>query len=165
MKILITSLLLTVSTLGLLADNTNPLISASTRKSCVATKFFDGDTIHVLLKGDEKATAVRLYGIDSPEKEQDYGATSEARLKELIKNKPLEIEIKGTDNHKRPLVVVFFNGNNINLQMLREGMAWHYDRYDATPEYVAAHDEAKLHKRGLWINDKAISPEDFRHKK
>lgn len=165
MKYIIISLLATFSSLGILADETNSPSSVSTRKSCVATKFFDGDSIHVLLKGEEKSISVRLYGIDAPEKEQDYGATAEARLKELIRNKPIEIEIKGTDNHKRPLVVVFFNGNNINLQMLREGMAWHYDRFDSTPEFSAAHEEAKLHKRGLWINDKAISPEEFRHKK
>ena len=135
------------------------------RRDGLAVRFFDGDSIHVHFKGDPKPVMARLYGIDAPEKDQDYGLTASARLRELIKDKPLEFEIRGTDSHKRLLVVVYYNGLNVNLQMLREGLAWHYDRFDGSPDFAAAHQEAKTHKRGLWINSKAISPEEFRHKK
>lgn len=155
----------TLATVLLQAAETNSIPSSIFKQHAVAISVFDGDSATLRVSGSDNKLTVRLYGIDAPELQQDYGKTASARLRELILQKPIEIVSKGLDNKKRPLVVIYCNGQDINLEMLREGMAWHYDRFDHTPEYEAAHAEAKEHKRGLWINDNAIHPEDFRHKK
>lgn len=155
----------TFTTVFLHAAETNSIPALVVKQHAVAISVYDGDSATLRFSGEETKTTTRLYGLDAPELEQDYGKTAFARLRELILQKPLEIHVKGLDNKKRPLVVIYCNGKDINLEMIREGMAWHYDRYDNTPEYETAHKEAKEHKRGLWINNNAISPEDFRHKK
>ena len=50
--------------------------------SAKVIKISDGDTITVL-SGKEQ-TKVRLYGIDAPEKKQDYGQRSKQFLASLI---------------------------------------------------------------------------------
>jgi len=163
-----TLLCIATAALGLaiaFADETKTSTSVVEKRHAVATSVYDGDSVTLRFEGEDAKIKTRLYGIDAPEQQQDYGKTASARLRELINQKPLEVVVKGLDNKKRPLVVIYCNGKDINLEMIREGMAWHYDRYDNTPEYEATHKEAKEHKRGLWINDDAIHPETFRHPK
>lgn len=49
--------------------------------------------------------------------------------------------------------------------MLRAGFAWHYKRYDKSPEYAAAELEARQNRRGLWVDSNPTPPEQFRHRK
>ena len=67
-------------------------------------KISDGDTITVL-SGKEQ-TKVRLYGIDAPEKKQDYGQKSRQFLASLIAGQVVEVEPKGKDRYKRTLGIV-----------------------------------------------------------
>ena len=56
------------------------------------------------------------------------------------------------------------NGNDINLAMLQAGLAHHYKRYDNSPAYAAAENEARQNRRGLWSDPNPIPPEQFRHR-
>ena len=67
--------------------------------SAKVIKISDGDTITVL-SGKEQ-TKVRLYGIDAPEKKQDYGQKSRQFLASLIAGQVVEVEPKGKDRYKR----------------------------------------------------------------
>ena len=60
-------------------------------------KISDGDTITVL-SGKEQ-TKVRLYGIDAPEKKQDYGQKSRQFLASLIAGQVVEVVPKGKDTN------------------------------------------------------------------
>jgi len=51
---------------------------------------------------------------------------------------------------------------DVNLLMVKEGMAWHYGHFDKTPEYIEAQKSAQLDKRGLWADDKLVNPYDWR---
>lgn len=62
-------------------------------------KISDGDTITVL-SGKEQ-TKVRLYGIDAPEKKQDYGQKSRQFLASLIAGQVVEVVPKGKDTNAR----------------------------------------------------------------
>ena len=84
----------------------------------------DGDTITVL-SGKEQ-TKVRLYGIDAPEKKQDYGQRSKQFLASLIAGQMVEIEPKGKDRYKRTLGIIHYKGQDINAQMVLNGYAWAY---------------------------------------
>lgn len=122
------------------------------------TRVLDGDTLET---SDKKR--VRLWGIDAPEKGQPYADESRARLKALCEGKKLRLLTKGTDQHDRILAVVYADASNVNMQMVIEGMAWHYAYYAPDEKNLeAAQRAAKLSRKGLWQDDNPVNPYDFR---
>ena len=126
-------------------------------------KVFDGDTI--LVEGLNKAygspATIRLAGIDSPEKAgrdgqpgQPLADRSKAYLSNLIQRKKVQIDPVGLDPYGRTVAVVYQDGENINLKMLRNGMAEVYRGKfpEGIPkaDYWAAESDAKRDKAGIW---------------
>ncbi|MGL4873049.1 MAG: thermonuclease family protein [Cetobacterium sp.] len=126
-------------------------------------KVADGDTITVL-KGEEKVR-VRFYGIDAPEKKQEYGIKSLDVLKKMIDGKVVEINQKDKDQYGRVVGEVYFEGKNLNLYMLESGHVWWYKQYSkGESEYSAAEANAKENKLGLWKESNPTPPWEFRRK-
>ena len=121
----------------------------------------DGDTITVL-NGKEQ-TKVRLYGIDAPEKKQDYGQKSRQFLASLIAGQVVEVEPKGKDRYKRTLGIIHYKDQDINAQMVLNGYAWAYVKYSII--YVDQEKTARENKRGLWQSSEPTPPWEWRHKK
>lgn len=134
-----------------------PLISLTAEQSKVI-KISDGDTITVL-SGKEQ-TKVRLYGIDAPEKKQDYGQRSKQFLASLIAGQVVEVEPKGKDKYKRTLGIIHFKGQDINAQMVLNGYAWAYVKYSRI--YVDQEKTARENKRGLWQSNDPTPPWQWR---
>lgn len=125
-------------------------------------KIADGDTITIQTLNNERIK-VRLYGIDAPEKKQDYGIKSLDVLKELSYGKTVDVEVKEKDRYGRTVGIVFLNGEEINLKMIETGNAWHYKKYaKEKANYSNAEAEARKSKLGLWNSDKQISPWEYR---
>lgn len=117
----------------------------------------DGDTFK---SGD---TRVRLWGIDAPEKGQPYADKARARLKELIEGKAVRLEWKDRDQYSREVAIVYAGSTNINLQMVKEGLAWHYAYFAPDARDLAAAEKAARKKRkGLWADDEPVNPYEFR---
>ena len=114
----------------------------------------DGDTITVL-SGKEQ-TKVRLYGIDAPEKKQDYGQRSKQFLASLIAGQIVEVEPKGKDRYKRTLGIIHFKGQDINAEIVLNGYAWAYVKYSRI--YVDQEKTARENKRGLWQSSNPTPP-------
>ena len=121
-------------------------------------KISDGDTITVL-SGKEQ-TKVRLYGIDAPEKKQDYGQRSKQFLASLIAGQVVEVEPKGKDRYKRTLGIIYHKGQDINAQMVLNGYAWAYVKYSRI--YVNQENTARENKRGLWQSSNSTPPWEWR---
>lgn len=121
----------------------------------------DGDTF----KLPDNKTRVRLWGIDAPEKGQPYADVARDRLKELCEGKSVQLEIKDTDQYGRKVAIVWMGKTNINLQLVREGLAWHYAYFapDAN-ELADAQKAARKARLGLWADDSPTNPYDFRKK-
>lgn len=133
-------------------------------------KVSDGDTIWI---ADEsgKRTKIRMNKIDAPEMNQPFGKESADRLAALVLGKYITLESSGKDQYGRSLDVVFVETNttthakmDVNLQLVKEGLAWHYYT-DHTPEYTNAENEAKAKKIGLWGGDNPINPYQWRKMK
>ena len=107
---------------------------------------------------------IRLYGIDAPESRQAFGQKSKQHLSSLVFGKDVRVAYKSRDKYGRILGTVYVDGLDVNLEMLRAGLAWHYKRYDKSPAYAAAESEARAAKRGLWPAPNPIQPEDYRHR-
>ena len=107
---------------------------------------------------------IRLYGIDAPESHQAFGQKSKHHLSSLVFGKDVRVAYKSRDKYGRILGTVYVDGKDVNLEMIRAGLAWHYKRFDSTPAYAAAESEARQNRRGLWSDPNPIPPEQFRHR-
>ena len=65
----------------------------------------------------------------------------------------------------RILGIIFLGDIDINLQMVKDGCAWHYKHFDKTQSYADAESEARAAKRGLWASGDAINPYQWRKSK
>ena len=141
------------------AENIPHVPAGQAAITCVCLKVQDGDTF----KLQDNKTRVRLWGIDAPEKGQAYADESRARLKELCEGKAVRLEIKDTDQYGRKVAVVWLGKKNINLQMVEEGLAWHYAYFAPDAKNLAAAEKAaRKARRGLWQDKNPVNPYEFR---
>ncbi len=130
----------------------------------------DGDTI-TLLDTTQTQHKIRLTGIDAPEKAQAFGQISKKTLSNLIYNKEVQISWQKRDRYHRILGKVLLNGQDICLEQVKRGMAWHYKKYqrdqslDDQKLYSDAEANARASRLGLWTEANPIEPSVFRHKK
>lgn len=130
-------------------------------------KVVDGDTVHVLAAGNSKVTT-RLAGIDSPERGQAFGKAAGKFLAKKVSQKTVCIEGNKRDRYGRLVGVVKLNGEDINLEMIKAGYAWHYKKYQSeqTKEdrilYAEAERKARSELLGLWSEPNPINPSDWR---
>lgn len=99
--------------------------------------------------------------MDAPENGQPYGDKSKEYLSSLIAGKTVVIDMKGTDQYKRILGVVYLGDTNINAEMIRAGYAWNY-KYSKDKYYIKLQEKAKAEKKGLWKDKNAIDPWEWR---
>lgn len=130
----------------------------------------DGDTLEVL--DDSAAThRVRLAYIDAPEHDQPYGLRARQHLAGLVFGQQVELVVHGQDKYGRTLADVFRGRDDVGAAQLQAGLAWHYVYYarkqqdgDAYRHYQALEQQARLAQLGLWQDDQAVAPWDFRRK-
>ena len=138
-------------------------------------RVFDGDTVKS--NGHGIDIKVRLAGIDAPEifrKTRDpgksYGNKAKKYLTGLILNRVVDIKGYGFCPYNRILGVIFLDRKNINLEMVKQGLAVVYSGrqprgFDITP-YREAEMEARKAGRGMWSRGgKYISPKEWRERK
>ena len=95
---------------------------------------YDGDTLRVTRENEE--LKIRLCGIDAPEIKQPLGIEARDYLRSLVKwgdGNILLLPIE-QDRYGRTVAEVYVRDSkntavNLNMQLLRDGYAWHYERY------------------------------------
>lgn len=128
-------------------------------------KIADGDTF-TLLTDDNQQVKVRLYGIDCPERSQDFGQVARQKLSDLIFGGKVYVIEKDIDRYKRTIGIVYNQDQiNANEAMLQAGLAWHYKTYDKNPEWAQMEENARAQKIGLWSQPNPTPPWDWRKKK
>jgi micrococcal nuclease len=117
-----------------------------------AVRILDGDTIDVL-DGNNESHRIRLYGIDAPEKAQDFGQVAKRFTSDLVAGKQVSVEILDTDKYGRSVGVVRVGNVVVNAELLRTGNAWLYTKYcreDFCRNWSRIEQAAKSAKQGLW---------------
>ena len=119
----------------------------------------DGDTIRVEL--DEQETAVRLIGIDTPERDgpytsrECYGEEASRFTHDSLGGRTVELEfdVERTDRFGRTLAYVWLDGALFNERIVRSGYAV-VTTFPPNVRYVerftAAQRRARDEERGLW---------------
>ena len=130
----------------------------------------DGDTI-VVLDASKVQHKIRLTGIDAPERSQAFGTKSKEHLSDLVAGKSVVVDYSKYDRYQRILGKVLVGGEDVNLEQVEAGLAWHYKKYqgEQTPadrvEYSDAELEARRLKIGLWHDPNPIPPWEYRQAK
>lgn len=121
----------------------------------------DGDTIEIL--EEKRTTRVRLYGVDAPEKNQDYGSRARQFTSDLVFGKNVQLIEKGKDRYGRVIGIVMLpDGRSLNEELVRNGFAWYYRDYAKDPVLEQLEADARQDRRGLWEMPEPIAPWDFR---
>jgi micrococcal nuclease len=163
------------SLFGLILLLVTSLLLISTRSSaaqCKVTYVFDGDTL--LCRLSDISIKIRLVGIDAPETSnnkagtgQRFGQQAKKYLAKRVLNRSVVIKGYGLDTYNRILGELFINNKNVNLEMIRMGLADVYkgelpEGFDPVP-FIAAEKEAKEKLKGIWsLGDRYVSPSKWR---
>jgi endonuclease YncB( thermonuclease family) len=127
----------------------------------------DGDTITVL-DAKHQQLRVRIGGIDAPERRQAFSKQSTEHLSSMVRRQIVRVEWHKKDRYGRLVGTVYVKGQDVGLEQVRAGLAWHYKRYDKeqTPEermrYADAETDARAHRIGLWQDKQPVPPWDWR---
>lgn len=149
-------------------------VSAAIDKSHFkVTKVFDGDTVEV--QGEDLEFRIRMVAIDAPEtggsknKGQPYSQKAKQVLRQLIQGKQVRLKQYGTGGYNRILAEIFSQGSNVNLIMVRQGLAEVYrgkfpKNLDPAP-YRNAEADARRRRSGIWSQGQSYkSPKTWRKK-
>lgn len=130
----------------------------------------DGDTVTVL-DASNTQWKIRLMGIDAPEKKQAFGNKSKESLSALVFNKQVSVDFNKKDKYGRTVGKIIVNGVDANLEQIKAGLAWHYKKYqneqsvDDRSIYAQAEEQARVEKRGLWLDTDPTPPWEWRKSK
>ncbi|MBQ2869416.1 MAG: thermonuclease family protein [Akkermansia sp.] len=125
----------------------------------------DGDSLTLELPDGERVR-VRLYGIDAPEKDQDFALPARKKLTRLVYDKPVRVEVQDIDKYGRYVGKVYAGARYVNRFMLKEGLAWLYRHYAADDAVLAeAEARARAAARGIWTTASPLRPRIFRSEK
>lgn len=114
----------------------------------------DGDTIEV------HGARIRLHGVDSPEGRQSCdlngkqwrcGTAAANALADRIARRPVTCEQQDVDRYGRIVAICDVGGDDLGGWMVRQGWALAYRHYSKA--YIAAEDEARVKRRGLWVSE------------
>jgi endonuclease YncB( thermonuclease family) len=121
----------------------------------------DGDTF--TLQVEDRKIKVRLQGIDCPERDQAFGKQAGDFIRDRVGGERVEVRKLGVDPYDRVLGEVFFENDNLNKELLKNGFAWWYEQHAPDrSDYRELQREARAEKRGLWSDVHAIAPWEFR---
>ena len=125
-------------------------------------KIADGDTFTLLVDGHDQYK-IRLDGIDCPEKRQNFSKKATQYLSSMIWEQTVTVKVSTKDRYGRYIGKVSTPAiADVNLEMIKAGYAWHYKEYNDDPVYADAEAKAREQKKGLWLEDNPIYPQDFR---
>lgn len=125
----------------------------------------DGDTFEVLYNGQPEK--VRLADIDCPEKQQPFGNNARQYASQLCFGKTVTVTSSGKrDRYGRVVgTITTQEGVNVNEELVKSGLAWHYKAYSKNDTLSFFQNEAKAQRLGLWQDKNPVAPWNWRKHK
>jgi micrococcal nuclease len=136
----------------------------------------DGDTCNLdqphtecLIKGKKprKYQAIRFWGIDAPELDQEYGKEARDFLELLVYGRDIQLDCSGCDRERKVCKVQAqwqpheHSWIHVNRAMVQRGWAWDAPDY-SKGEFADVQVEAKSSKSGLWQIPNPVDPYEWR---
>lgn len=136
-----------------------PIISLADQYRVI--RVVDGDTIVVNYQG--KYEKLRFLCVDTPESVHSdekqnisMGKVASDYTKERLTGKYVDLEFEGPfrGRYGRLLAYVFVDGENFNLELVRQGLSPYYTKYGLSQKYDQEFREAeryaRKHKLNIW---------------
>jgi len=120
----------------------------------------DGNTLEVFT-GENETYKIFLFGIDSPELEQEYGDKAKRFLEKLILDKNVEVQIQGKDRLGNRLGIILIDGEDLREKLLEAGLAWTSER-NPIESFETIKEKSKEKRKGLWKETEPTPPWIFR---
>lgn len=115
----------------------------------------DGDSF-IARAIDGREIRVRIAAIDAPEREQAGGEAARQWLQARLQGHDVRLDGYKTDRYGRLVSNVFRGPDDVGLDMVRQGLAWHNRPWaheqslEARARYAQAELAARHERRGLW---------------
>lgn len=124
-----------------LTEEKTPLITSQ------VIRVIDGDTIET-----DNGLIVRLKGINTPEKNEDYYQNAKEFLEKLTLNKTIQIENHGIDKYQRTLGYIYTEKELVNSRVIKAGLAtsYYYEEDSHFNEILEAENIARESGLNLW---------------
>lgn len=143
-------------------------VSAAQAWTGMVVRVSDGDSITVRTD-DGVSHKLRLYGVDSPEINQDWGKAAKKTAFTHAINRTVEVTPLYQDQYGRAVAIVTLpDGRILQEVMLDAGMAWVYDRYcqeTFCDGWRVKMNHARASRRGLWQEIYPYPPWEWRKAK
>jgi len=155
--------------------------SQSTTVDGFVSRVWDGNNLTVETR-DRKKLNVRLYGIDAPELDkvnrktkriikpgQPFGIEAKSYLSSLVFGRDVRLQLLVSDDNRKLVTIVWIGEKNINLEMIKAGMAEAYWEYLPDQVYREqfrdAEREARKNRIGVWSQGVLYErPSEYRNK-
>lgn len=125
----------------------------------------DGDTITVMHDG--RGEKIRLYGVDTPERHQNFGDRAKAFTSDQVFGREVTVEPIDRDRYGRTVALVYAGRTCLNEELIKAGLAWLYTKYCKRTfcGYWKGNEKAaRKARKGLWSQPKPVPPWKFRRK-
>lgn len=147
------------------SKNINHQLPKHFRSKVIAVK--DGDTIDVLY--DNIPVKIRFAHIDCPEikNHQPFGQSAKKFTSDICFGQTVTVNSEGKFDRYNRLIAVIINENNknVNKELIKAGLAWHFKKYSSDSSYASLENAAKIARVGLWADEFPIPPWIFRQKR
>lgn len=122
----------------------------------------DGDTITVLLEGNIQKK-LRLAEVDCPESGQPFGKNAKQFTSDQVFGKQVTFVETDTDRYGRAIAKVYYdNEKYLSAEIIKAGFGWWYYYFSKDKSLEDLQQQAKLSKLGLWQDNNAVSPWEYR---
>lgn len=132
---------------------------ATGSEEAVVVNVIDGDSLELRLGG--RTCQARLWGIDTPEYDQDFAEMAKNYTRRMAEEKKIAISRKYTDRFDRVVVLAWVNGTLLNEELVRNGLAWVHVRYcheEICRTWRQLEQEAREKRIGIWGGDRPVPP-------
>lgn len=153
-----------------------PVAAGSEARLWGTVRAVSGGTTLLVVSPDRGPIEVRLLGVDLPEpprvassgvviEGQPFGPQAAAYVRELLLERQVQLDTYGKDRAGRLLSVVWLGEINVNLTLVKEGLAWLEPSLTVSNVRIAlevAERQAQVGKYGLWALPDPEPPWEYR---
>jgi endonuclease YncB( thermonuclease family) len=128
-------------------------------EEAIVSHVIDGDSLE--LKQDGRTYQARLWGIDTPEYDQDFAEKAKNYTRWMVEEKTVAFSRKYTDRFDRVVVMAWVNGTLLNEELVKKGLAWVHVRYcdeEICQSWRDLEQEARKKRIGIWQDDRPVPP-------
>ena len=156
--------------------STDPMDSSESRLWGTVRSVRDGTNL-VVVTPELVRYDIRLLGVEPPEPPregrngtpaspgQPFGPQAAAYVRDFLVDKQVRLDVYGNDRSGRTLAVVWLGDIDVNLTLVKEGLAWVSPSLDIPKVRIGlevAERQAQVGKYGLWALPNPEPPWEFR---